>query len=394
MKNILIILSILFSFLMDKKIHIKMSQIIYKSKFNSYFKIAIISVLMFSSFINCKKQENSLITENKVYYSKSDSLLYDEVNIRIEKYRETNNEVEYQISDSKIKNLKLILDLQKEEAVIEFNNKRIITQFNFTYDISIEDAISLIKVLESKDNTDFFILLPTTTEEFLTFELLKIDNSNDLKFYTSSFEINTHKYDDVPNFYKQNHLSLREKDLKYSIQINSFKSNGTLNRTIENGKNKQTNIVLEKNIKLNNIEYKIAVLQNLNKNNDFEQNHFKLPVQILKKDGENYKIYNENESLIFDNNNCVSEGFSDVKVKNNYFTIEGQSCFDNSIIFNYYITFKHINNQFVLYKYSEEYFDKSDHDKVIPTKHFTTKDFGEIKFEDVTYDFLTELRNR
>lgn len=53
-----------------------------------------------------------------------------------------------------------------------------------------------------------------------------------------------------------------------------------------------------------------------------------------------------------------------------------------------YMTFIVKKNRIFLHKYSEEYFDKSNHDKIIPSKTLTTKNFGKIEFDKVSLELL------
>ena len=52
------------------------------------------------------------------------------------------------------------------------------------------------------------------------------------------------------------------------------------------------------------------------------------------------------------------------------------------------MTFIVKKNKIFLHKYSEEYFDKSNHDKIIPSKMLTTKDFGNIEFDKVSIELI------
>lgn len=136
-------------------------------------------------------------------------------------------------------------------------------------------------------------------------------------------------------------------------------------------------------------KYRIEVLKNSIDKDTYDQQHFNLPVKIYKGN----TLWKSNDYLVFNKrNNCISEGFSTVAVKNNYFTIEHQDCSDYNILVNAYITFKVNGNEIYLYKYGESYFDKSDHEKDIPEKVWTEKDFGKIKFEDTTTDVLQKLK--
>jgi hypothetical protein len=150
------------------------------------------------------------------------------------------------------------------------------------------------------------------------------------------------------------------------------------------------NIVFKTNTNFNNdkIKYRIEFLKNNSDNDAYDQIHFNLPVKIFKDN----KLWKSNDHLIFDKrNSCISEGFNTVVVKNNYFTLEHQDCSDYNILISAYITFKVIGDEIYLYKYGESYFDKSNHGRNIPTKIWTEKNFGKIKFEDLTVDFLQKL---
>ncbi|MGG7470721.1 hypothetical protein ACVVIH_20210 [Chryseobacterium arthrosphaerae] len=135
-------------------------------------------------------------------------------------------------------------------------------------------------------------------------------------------------------------------------------------------------------------KYSIEVLKNSSDKDAYDQLHFNLAVRIYKGN----ILWKSNDHLIFDKrNSCISEGFSTVVVKNNYFTIEHQDCSDYNILVSAYITFKVSGNEIYLYKYGESYFDKSNHERNIPTKTWTEKNFGKIKFEEVTAELLQKL---
>lgn len=119
-----------------------------------------------------------------------------------------------------------------------------------------------------------------------------------------------------------------------------------------------------------------------------------MPIKIFKGTKSGFEVWKENKNLIYSvDNSCVSEGFSDIAVKDNYFTIEAQTCYDYNVLVDGFTTFKVENNEIFLYKYGEEYFDKSNHDKKIPSKAWTQKNFNKIKFQDVNESFLRKLKN-
>ena len=141
------------------------------------------------------------------------------------------------------------------------------------------------------------------------------------------------------------------------------------------------------------IKDKIEIYKNTISKEQFDQEHFSLPVKIFKGTKSGFELWKENKNLVYSvDNTCVSEGFSNVVVKDNYLTIEAQTCYDYNILVDGYITFKVENDDIFLYKYGEEYFDKSNHDKKIPSKVWTQKNFGKIKFQDVNESFLRKLK--
>ena len=142
------------------------------------------------------------------------------------------------------------------------------------------------------------------------------------------------------------------------------------------------------------IKDKIEVYKNTSLKDQFEQEHFSLPIKIFKGTQNGFELWKENKNLVYSaDNNCVSEGFSNIVVKGNYFTIEAQSCYDYNVLVDGFTTFKIENNDIFLYKYGEEYFDKSNHDKEIPPKVWTQKDFSKVKFQDVNESFLRKLKS-
>lgn len=150
-----------------------------------------------------------------------------------------------------------------------------------------------------------------------------------------------------------------------------------------------------KDINKDGIEDKIVVYKNTDLKDKYDQEHFGLPIKIYKGTNDGFHLWKENNSIVYNaQGNCVAEGISKIVVKDNYFTIESQTCYDYNILVEGYTTFKVTGNDIHLHKYGEVYFDKSKHDKVIPSKTWTTKDFGTIKFEHTTSDFLEHLRSK
>lgn len=139
-------------------------------------------------------------------------------------------------------------------------------------------------------------------------------------------------------------------------------------------------------ISLNKNSFKVVVLEKTE--NKYKENpqHNSLPIVIKKQDG---KVYAENDQIIFKyDDNCPADGFQRLVAKDNFFTVEQTYCKDFMFV-NSYTTFKlNENNEIVLFKYGEEYTDRSSPDREIKGLIKTAKDFGKIKFNDVDEKLL------
>jgi hypothetical protein len=141
-------------------------------------------------------------------------------------------------------------------------------------------------------------------------------------------------------------------------------------------------------------KYKLVVLEKNSEKNNASGTHFNLPVLILEKKGNDYVEIKRNNNLIFEyDDNCPADGYQSTVTKGNYITIQQSNCVDFLFVTSY-TTFKidEVSSEIVLHKYGEEYTDRSNPDKEIPSKTWSTKDFGTIKFENVNSDAILKLR--
>ncbi|MCS4302311.1 hypothetical protein [Chryseobacterium sp. BIGb0232] len=99
-----------------------------------------------------------------------------------------------------------------------------------------------------------------------------------------------------------------------------------------------------------------------------------------------------NTKVLEGNPNCPDTSLDNIVLKNNYFTIEKYNCTDKYYL-KEYITFK-FDKDLLLHKYSIEFTDRHDPDKSIPNKNYTSKDFGDVKFENIDREFLINLLNK
>lgn len=175
-------------------------------------------------------------------------------------------------------------------------------------------------------------------------------------------------------------------DKIYTLAVKSFKSS----KSDKESSTFQTYVLDATKMKTNGKEFRISILED-NKNKNAEK-HTGLPVAIEVKNGNEYDKINENNNLIFKNDeNCVIGEYSKTSVKNNYFTIEQVYC-KGFLYVQSYTTFKIIDNDNIfLHKYGEEYTDRSNPDKDIQSITKSEKDFGKVRFENVTEEFLMKL---
>ena len=99
-----------------------------------------------------------------------------------------------------------------------------------------------------------------------------------------------------------------------------------------------------------------------------------------------------NDNILEGYASCPDTSLDQIVFKDQFFTIEKYNC-SNDFYLKEYITFKY-TNEIVLHKYSVEYTSRKDPDENIKTDHFTTKDFGKVKFENVDKGFLNNLRQK
>lgn len=139
----------------------------------------------------------------------------------------------------------------------------------------------------------------------------------------------------------------------------------------------------------------IYVYKNHKYASKFEEEHFGLGIKIVysKNKYQYKKVINNNLIPRFDDA-CISEGFSKIEMKNNQFTIVGQSCRGHWILVHYSITFIYRNDNFVLGSYTEKYFDRVTHNRKIPPKTWNSKIFDNPTFNMVKYELFIKQSNQ
>jgi len=92
---------------------------------------------------------------------------------------------------------------------------------------------------------------------------------------------------------------------------------------------------------------------------------------------------------------CFSEGFEQLSCSSSSFTIQQQVC-TRKLIIQESFTFieRKALDDFYLTHYRREEISKSKNSKQAQVKNYTTRQMGNIEFQDVTRDYLTRLVNQ
>jgi len=149
-------------------------------------------------------------------------------------------------------------------------------------------------------------------------------------------------------------------------------------------------------INLKKFEFKVLALEKDEIKNKDNAQHNSNHIIILQKKDNQYQKVNYNYDMVFKyDDNCPADGYGGIVSKNNYFTVQQIFCVDFLFV-NSYTTFKidEITGNVNLHKYGEDYTNRSNTMLKIPSKIWSIKDFGIVKFENVNEGFLIDLRNK
>ncbi|CAD7800173.1 hypothetical protein CHRY9390_00592 [Chryseobacterium aquaeductus] len=366
-------------------------------------------LVLFSIFLmvfSCKGKDGNSSSEVVL---KSEIQNYKEIKFTVKSdYKEgTENSLDLSFNDFLFR-----INLIDERAYLkaDYKNKTVKdfqpVIYNYTYDSDFLNAEKRIKILFN--GKDGYLFLPSYTEEFENFNVYKFDQEN-LSFYQTLALENLQCRDWVLEAENKSEIVFFVTDKATKTRCNFTKqepypvSDANEKQNIEPLKNHNTSAniygkVLDEfvsDLNSDGKKDKIVVYQNEDGKDEFEKEHFNLILKVVLSGNGSSMTEKSNSQLIFPSqSNCVSEGFSNIVSKGNYFTIEQQTCYDYNIIVDSYSTFKVIGSEIYLYKYGETYFDKSNHEKKIPEKIWDEKKIGKVKFEEVDSKFLMNLRNK
>lgn len=217
-----------------------------------------------------------------------------------------------------------------------------------------------------------FCLTPTTEESYID-KIIISNNKIILRENYWNSDKKVRKNDRLKAYdFDFNEINIGEKK-----EVNISNHQG-LDQFIKS-KSIKDSLILDKDcdINLDNVKDKILVFSP--KNANIENAFSKVYVLLLNKDG-SFKEYSNNKIINSYNPNSYAEGFQDIVIKNNYFTIEENIA--SQPIQDKYTTFTYDkkNNSIYLHKigFSTIYPDASQ-DK---STTYSSKDLGVIKFEN------------
>lgn len=216
-------------------------------------------IFLVFNFYGCKKESPA------IYIDKHENLQSNYLEIPIKKIKikddskSTIYKLNYQGKDD------VLLILENEKATLQINDKKILTDFNFTYDILLEDAINEIKMLSNKEG-NIVLILPIATEEFLSYQLVKY-NRKDKTFFGSFLIFDTHE--DIKRKYLDSTIQLQENNSQYNIKIDAFTYKGKFDKIDNFAKSLSSKLTEEK--------------KHLQNDNSLKSNNYKpQPIENLK----------------------------------------------------------------------------------------------------------------
>ncbi|MFZ0596474.1 MAG: hypothetical protein WAM46_05785 [Flavobacterium sp.] len=302
--------------------------------------------------------------------------------------------------------------------------------FNFQY---LPENYDGIRLLSNKNDSEAILLLPGYTEEYPNLISYEFDKSH--FSYSGNLDIKSSDLNKIPldRLIKEWNNGSFEAIKKENEYILTFTDDSKKN--ILNFENSQSNDLLSA-AELKNYINKISALDNKNseenstidefqkdikkqgfkivfeKNCDLNQDKIQDKISVYstdfpEKNGPNdYKefiVYVHISGKSFKNKNIISKyyadnvaiGFSDVKVKDNYFTIEQVNGLGNGMV-QEYTTFKFLKetNEIILHKYSRIENERSNGDEKEKSYSYTNKNFGTIPFEDYNSETILEKCRR
>jgi uncharacterized protein (UPF0335 family) len=301
---------------------------------------------------------------------------------------------------------------------------------NFEY---LSENYDGIRLLFNKNDSEGILLLPGYREEYpnlIAYEFDKSHFSYSSNLDIKSSDINKISLDRLIKEWKKGSFEANKKENQYILTFSDDSG-----KNILNFENSQSNDLLSAT-ELKSYIDKISALENINSQansavqefqKDIEKQGFKsvfekdcdlnqdknqdkinvystdFPEKIGPNDYKEFIVCVYISGKSFKNKNIISKyyadnvaaGFNDVKIKDNYFTIEQVNGLGNGMV-QEYTTFKYQKetNGIILHKYSRIENERSDGDEKEKTYSYTNKNFGTISFENYNSETILEKCRR
>jgi hypothetical protein len=390
---------------------------------NNMRKILSITLIVLL-FINCKDVDKSTEIAKKEIVSTGN---YKEVVFNKNYKRNTD------ISELNISYKNYLLKFRFIEGITLLQlvvDKKIVSDwkqvlFNFEY---LPENYDGIRLLFNKDDTEAILLLPGYTEEFPNLIVYEFDKNH--FSYSTNMEIKSNDINKIPlekliEEWKKGSFEASKKGSEYiltfiddskkniltfeSSQSNDLLSSTELKKYIdkillsENSNSDSNSTIEEFRKEIEKKGFKSVFEKECDLNQDKNQDKIMVystdfPEKIGPNDYKEFIVCINISGKLFQNKNVIAKyytgnvaaGFNDIKIKDNYFTVEQVNGWGNGIV-NEYTTFKYSKevNGIVLHKYSRIENERSDGDEKEKSYNYSAKNFGNISFED--YDSETIL---
>ncbi|ABQ05290.1 hypothetical protein [Flavobacterium johnsoniae] len=380
--------------------------------------------ICFLTMINCKDDNKSVISNIKIETTKK----YKEV-VFTKKYEKRDGVKELNI---RYKNFKLKFRFIEDITLLQFivddnivsNWKQIL--FNFEY---LPDNYDGIRLLFDESNSNGLLLLPGYTEEFPNLIVYEFDKSHFSYSNNSNIkneDLNKIPFEKLNEEWKKGSFEANKKSNKYFLTF--FDASKKTNLNFENSKSYELlqeteikkyidkvllfekdnsdhqsfleefekriekegfKIIFDKNCDLNDdkIQDKILVFSNELAEN-FKPSDYEESIVCVSILG---KLYQNKNIIVKHYIGNVAVGFNDIKIKDNFFTIE-QVNSDGYSTVKEYTTFKFFReiNQIILYKYTRIETSRSGENESEKSYNYEVKNFGNILFEDYNSETILE----
>lgn len=393
---------------------------------SSMGKIKLLLLLLITiTLSNCKNNDKSTgITKDKTLSTEN----YKEV-VFTKDYKRNSDISELNINyKNYLLKFKFIEDITLFQFIVD---KKIVSDwkqvsFNFEY---LPENYDGIRLLFNDENSEGILLLPGYTEEFPNLIVYDFDKKH-FSYYANleiqSAELNKIPLEELINEWKKGSFEANKVSDKYTVIFSDNSKKNILNfesstsndllpaselknyidkivsfekRNLDNNSNSDN--ILKK---IKNEGFKDIFEEECDLNQDGIQDKIiiystEFPKNIGTNDYKEFIVCVSVLGKIFQNKNIIEEyypdnvaaGFDDIKIKDNYFTVEQVNGRGNGVV-REYSTFKYSKetNEIMLHKYSRIETERSSGDENEKSYNYSVKNFGNISFDEYNSDTILE----